>query len=274
MPEQQGKFQVELDKAIRIARAAGDVLLSLYEQPIDVERKSDGSPVSRADRETAALITDELRRHFPDYAILNEEQREDGQRFQRPRCWVVDPLDGTREYLDKIPDFGVMIGLLEHLHPVLGVTFKPLKNELACAVVGQGACLIDERGMSSLRVSDCESVHAIVSRSRRNRQLKNLLAAVEPAEITPMGGSLKAIEVARGAANLFLCPPRSTMHLWDLCAPSAILAEAGGRLTDVFGQPIDYGQAETANRRGVIAASAVIHEQVVQSVEPALEQQM
>ncbi len=274
MPEQQGKFRVELDEAIRIAKAAGDVLLSLYEQPIDVERKSDGSPVSRADRETAALITDELHRCFPDYAVLNEEQREDGRRFQRPRCWVVDPLDGTREYLDKIPDFGVMIGLLEHFQPILGVTFKPVKNELAYAAVGHGAYMIDDRGTSPLRVSDSESIHAIVSRSRRNRQLKALLAAIEPTETTPMGGSLKAIEVARGAANLFLCPPRSTMHLWDLCAPSAILAEAGGRLTDAFGQPIDFAQTETANRKGVVAASAAIHEQVVQSVAAALKQQV
>lgn len=265
------RFQSELKEAIRIVESAGKKLLSLYERPIDVETKSDGTKVSRADRETAVYITDELRRLFPDHAILNEEQREDGSRFQRLLCWVVDPLDGTKEYLAKIPDFGVMIGLLENFRPVLGVTLKPLKNELAYAAIGQGAYVVDSRGKSPLHVSDSDSVHAIVSRSRRSRQLKMLLAAVEPAKTSQMGGSLKTIEVARGAANLFLCPPRSTMHLWDLCAPSAILVEAGGRLTDAFGQPIDYAQAETANRKGVVAASAVIHDRIVNSIAPVLE---
>ena len=271
MAKSKSRFQDELKEAIRIAEAAGDRLLAMYEQPVDVQTKADGSPVSRADQETAAYITNELQRLFPDYAILNEEQRDDGSRFQHSLCWVVDPLDGTKEYLAKIPDFGVMIGLMDDFQPVLGVTLKPLKNELAYAVVGQGAYVIDSRGKSPLCVSDSESIHAIVSRSRRSLELETLLAAVEPAEISQMGGSLKTIEVARGAANLFLCPPSSTMHLWDLCAPSVILAEAGGRLRDAFGRPIDYAQTETANRKGVVAASAVIHDHVVNRIAPILK---
>ena len=85
-----------------------------------------------------------------------------------------------------------------------------------------------------------------------------------------MGGSLKTVEVARGRVNLFLCPPTSTMHLWDLCAASVILAEAGGRLTDAYGRPIDYAQPESANRNGVVAASEAVYETVIRRIAPLL----
>jgi 3'(2'), 5'-bisphosphate nucleotidase len=109
-----------------------------------------------------------------------------------------------------------------------------------------------------------------VSRSRQSPELRALLEAVGPSATSQMGGSLKTIEVARGSVNLFLCPPTSTMHLWDLCAPSVILAEAGGRLTDAHGRPIDYAQHGTANRNGVVAASAVVHETVIKRIAPLL----
>ena len=270
MSRRENTYDTELKEAIRIAKEAGRKLISLYDRPVDVETKTDGTPVSRADREAASYITSELRSVFPDDAILNEEEREDGSRFHRSRCWVVDPLDGTRDYLNGVGDFGVMIGLMDNFQPVLGVTFKPLKNELAFAVAGHGASLIDSRGEAPLHVSDSETIHAIVSRSRRSEELEIFLAAVAPAQVSQMGGSLKTIEVARGRANLFLCPPSSTMHLWDLCAPSVILAEAGGRLTDVYGLRIDYAQRETANQSGVVAASRAIHDSVISRIAPIL----
>lgn len=263
-------FERELSEAIRVAQEAGNILLSQYGNPEGVEKKEDGSLVSRADRASSEHITDELRRLFPEHAILNEEQRDDGSRFERPLCWVVDPLDGTKEYLNKIGHFGVMIGLTERAEPVLGVTFKPLRNELAYAAVGQGAFLRDASGEHRLHVSGSETIHALVSRSRQTQELTDLLEAIQPAEISRMGGSLKTVEVARGNVNLFLCPPSSTMHLWDLCAPSVILHEAGGLLTDVRGEPIDYARPDTANSNGVIAASSAIHKTVISKLAPML----
>jgi 3'(2'), 5'-bisphosphate nucleotidase len=263
-------FRDELDAALGIAEKAGKILVSQYEHPVDVEEKLDGTLVSRADREAAQFITEQLQGLFPEHAILNEELRDDGSRFRCRLCWVVDPLDGTKEFLNKVGDFGVLLGLLEDFEPVLGVTFKPLKDELAYAVRGQGAYLRDSAGTHALRVSDVADIHVIVSRSRQNAELDALLAAIQPAQVSYMGGSLKTVEVARGRANLFLCPPSSVMHLWDLCAPSAILAEAGGCLTDVYGRPTDYSQAQTANRRGVVAASPVIHDAVIRRLAAVL----
>jgi 3'(2'), 5'-bisphosphate nucleotidase len=213
----------------------------------------------------------QLQRQFPNHAMLNEELRDDGSRFQRPLCWVVDPLDGTKEYLNKIGDFGVLLGLLEDFEPVLGVTFKPLKDELAYAVRGQGAWLKDATGTHALHVSAGETIRAIVSRSRRNAELEKLLAVIEPAKVSQMGGSLKTVEVARGRANLFLCPPCSVMQQWDLCAPSVILFEAGGRLTDAYGQAINYAQRETAQRNGIVAASGAVHDTVIRRIASVLE---
>jgi 3'(2'), 5'-bisphosphate nucleotidase len=119
-------------------------------------------------------------------------------------------------------------------------------------------------------VSDAEGIHVIASRSRQSAGLDALSAALQPTQVSYLGGSLKTVEVARGRANLFLCPPSSVMHLWDMCAASAILAEAGGRPTDVYGRPIDYSQAETANHRGVVAASPVLHDAVIRRLAAAL----
>ena len=102
-------------------------------------------------------------------------------------------------------------------------------------------------------------------------EVEKLLAAIAPDETRRMGGSLKTIEVARGAASLFLCPPGSIMHLWDLCAASIVLEEAGGVLTDAYGQPIDYRQTDTANRRGVVAANSARHAAIIEKLAPELD---
>jgi 3'(2'), 5'-bisphosphate nucleotidase len=274
MPNSE-KLQTELNEAIRIARQAGRRLAEMYGRPGDVDRKDDGSPITDADRVAAEFITGELQRSFPTYAVLNEELQDDGSRFRCPLCWVVDPLDGTKEYLKQRPEFGVLIGLLAEQQPVLGVTFNPLRDELAYAVLGQGAFLVTSEGTSRLRVSDDRDVRAVVTRSRHSAELDAMLAAIDPVEVRPLGGSLKTIEVARGAANLYLAATTSTMHLWDLCAPSVVLAEAGGQLTDVYGEPIDYGKTGTANRRGVVAASRVVADFVlsrIAAIRPSLEE--
>jgi 3'(2'), 5'-bisphosphate nucleotidase len=243
---------------------AGKILLDNYDNPSGVETKPDGTLVTEVDKMSSDLIISTLIGQFPEYGILDEEGG--GISLDRQRVWVVDPLDGTKEYVEKTGDFGMIIGLVDGEDAVLGITYKPQTGEMVYAARGQGAYLLRNGISTPLGVRNDDSIDVLVSRSRSCSQLDSMLSRIKPNSVTPMGGSLKTIEIAKGKATLFLCPPESRMHLWDLCAPSVILEEAGGRITDAYGQAFDYRASDTANYRGVVAANGSIHELVLKRI--------
>ncbi len=258
------RLSKELEFAIDLALRAGGILLDNYDDPA-VDTKKDGSIIKAGDRKSSAFITSELKKAFPGHGILDEETREDGSRFVTRHCWVIDPLDSTRDYHDRQPDFGVIIGLMDTYVPVLGVTYKPLKNELAYAVKGNGAFLYRNGAhFQQLRVSTSDEIRALVSRSRKSEELDCILAKLKPEKVEHMNGSLKTIEIAKGEVyTLFVCPTSSKMSLWDFCGPQIILEEAGGKLTKLSGEAFDYLARDTANYEGAIASNGVIHEKVL-----------
>lgn len=258
-------FDEEFEVVSWLVRQAGRILLDNYGNPRGIERKSDGTLVTGVDRDASELISSSLMKQFPGYGILDEERQEDGTRFSRKRCWVVDPLDGTVEYIEETGDFGIIVGLLDGFRPVFGVTYKPHKDELAYAARGQGAYLLQGGEAARLSVSESDELHVLISRIRSSEELDTMLARLEPDSVTYMGGSLKTIEIARGDATLFLCPTTSRMALWDLCAPSVILEEAGGRISDVHGNPFNY-QGGTTNYKGVVATNRRIHDAVLNRI--------
>ncbi len=256
----------ELEFVKDIIRKAGDILLELYDNTTGIRVKGDGSLVSDSDKKVSTYLLRELTKSFPEYAILDEESKEDGQRFIKEYCWFIDPLDGTREYLEKRNNFGVLMGLAKNFQPILGVTYKPQTDELVYAVRGYGA-YIESRGIKrKIRVDTSPETRIIVSNSRTSEELEEMIERIDPTSKENMGGSLKTVEVARGNATLFLCPTTSIMHLWDLCAPSIILEEAGGRITDIYGGKFDYSMGQTANRNGVVASNGIIHDDVLKRI--------
>jgi len=245
-----------LGKVVDLVSDAGKILIDNYPNLLRIETKADGTFVTQVDRESSRSISAGLRLISPGFAILDEETKEDGSRFDSGFCWVVDPLDDTKGYINGGKNFGVMVGLLHEFVPVMGICYKPSSNELSYAVKEKGAYININGVTSRLRVSGSSSLdRVLVSDSRKSPDLDRMLNLLNPVEIIHMGGSLKTIEVAKGNSEVFLCPPSSTMHLWDLCAPQVILEEAGGRMTDVYGKEFDYSQRETANRNGIIAAN-------------------
>lgn len=249
----------ELNVAIETAREAGRILLAEHDHATEAT-KTDGTLVTSADLKASQHIVGRLRALFPQYGMLDEETVADNSRFEREYCWVVDPLDDTRGYKDRTSDFGVIIGLMHRFQPVLGVTFRPEAQELVYAVRGQGAYVIRGEEHVPIAVSQDEDVRLLISRTRSSPELEVLMERLQSATVTKRGGSLKTIDVAQGSANLFLCPTTSTMHLWDLCGPQAILEEAGGRMTDRYGNAFDYSQRETANKEGVVASNGLVHQ--------------
>jgi 3'(2'), 5'-bisphosphate nucleotidase len=264
----------ELEIACLAARRAGEVILGHYGNPdIVVEAKPDQSPVTPADKEANAVIIAELGRAFPEDAILSEESPDDPARFSRRRVWIVDPLDGTRDFLAGTGDFCVLIGLTVEGTPVLGVAYQPTRDALYRAQRGGGAFL--ESGATSQRLAASKrrepgELRVGISRLNPDEGLGKCLAASGLApRAVQMGASVKHMALARGDLDAVMNLSPSEQE-WDTCAPEVILREAGCTVTDGDGQPFRYNQKDLYRRRGSVASNGVCHPFMLRVMAPCL----
>jgi 3'(2'), 5'-bisphosphate nucleotidase len=258
----------ELDTAVAAARRAGERIRALWGSGLAVERKDDDSPVTQADREADALIVAALAAAFPTDGILSEEAPDDGSRLQRPRVWMVDPLDGTKDFIRGREGFAVMIGLLVDDRPALGVVYQPVGDKLYFATRGSGAFVAHGGGAPTrLHVSDVADpaqIRMVASKSHRTEAIDHVRAELGISDELNVGSvGLKLGLIAEGIRDLYVNPAGHS-KLWDACGPEAILVEAGGRLSDLSGAPLDYRGRELGNTRGLIASNGVLHAEVVQ----------
>ncbi|MBI4176129.1 MAG: hypothetical protein HY518_02915 [Candidatus Aenigmarchaeota archaeon] len=247
-------FREELEFSYDLIILAGGILLDHHGKPLKVELKEDGTKVTDVDRLVSDLVSPSFEARFPGYAVVDEERKEDNRRYTSADCLFIDPLDDTSGYIRGGDDFGVIFGRTHGNTPVWGMSFKPAKKEVAYAVKGHGAYLVKDGVTARLEPSESEEIHVLVSRSRRGEELDAILKDLNPDSVAYMGGSLKIIEVAKGDSTVFICPQKSTMHLWDLCGPSVFLEESGGRISDLHRDSFDYRNPDTANHNGVVAA--------------------
>ncbi len=257
----------ELDTAVALARRAGERIAALQGAGLAVDRKDDDSPVTAADREANELIVGGLGAAFPDDAILSEELPDDGSRIGRARVWMVDPLDGTKDFIRGHEGFSTMIGLLDGAAPVLGVVYQPIGDKLYFAARGGGAFLSRRGGAPErIHVSDvrvASEIRMVASKSHRTETIDRVRAELGISDELNVGSvGLKLGLIAEGLRDLYVNPAGHS-KLWDACGPEAILVEAGGRLTDVRGEPLDYRGRELGNVRGLIASNGVLHDEVV-----------
>ncbi len=265
----------ELNEVKRIARAAGAILLRYYCALETIEWKSPGDPVTVADREASDLIVRELEGLFPDDAILSEELPDHDARLTRSRVWMIDPMDGTREFIDHREDFAVQIGLTIDGTPTLGVVYQPTADKLYYADRAKGAFL--ERGgeVTGLQVSNESSASRLtmaMSRSHRSGRVDRIANELRILQSIRMGSvGLKVGTICEARTHLYLHLGNKT-QIWDTCAPEAILRESGGRMTDVFGDPLEYRQSDVKNQRGVIASNTVIHDRTLAVVQRILSE--
>ena len=227
-----------------IARAAGAAILEVYATDFAVEAKGDDSPVTDADRRAEAVILPALERLTPGIPIISEEAVDGGVvPAVDDRFWLVDPLDGTKEFIKRNGEFTVNIALIERGEPVLGVVFTPALNRLYAGARDVGAFLEDKSGHRPIacRAVPAEGLTVVASRSHGDTDaLERFLAGRKVADQTNAGSSLKFCLVAAGAADLY---PRfgRTME-WDTAAGHAVLAAAGGRVTELSGVELRYGK--------------------------------
>lgn len=271
-------LQEELETAIALAREAGDVILEFYENGFTVEEKFSndnfGEPVTEADRASSELIVEGLKNAFPEDGILSEEAADTDERLTKQRVWMIDPIDGTRGFIEKAGDFAVQIGLTENGKPIVGVVFQPINDRLYFAVKSVGAYLIEKQGeMKKLSVSDkfdFREMTLAVSRSHRSPKMTNLVNYFGFKNELPHGSvGLKIGLLAQQKADLYIhLSPRT--KFWDTCAPQIILEEAGGKLTDLFGQEIVYDIQDVQNYNGILATNGTAHETVLAHLKSLL----
>ncbi len=274
MTDPQEPLDRELRLAMKLARDAGAAIMARYlKGNLAVESKGAEGPVTEADKAAHRLITRELSGVFPDDVVVSEEGEGDPRAGREgKRVWIVDPLDGTADFIAGNGEFSVLIGLVVDGAPILGVVYQPVGDNLFYAVKGRGAFAeLDGRQPTRLRVTDekrPERMTAVVSRNHRSKTVDAVLEAIGPArEITCGSVGLKVTQLVLGEADLYFHPSPKT-KLWDTAAPQILLEEAGGVLTDLAGRPLRYNVPGLANPHGLAASNGRAHGELIQRVEP------
>lgn len=249
----------EITEAIRIARGAGAILMDVYATDFSVSFKAKADPVTEADTRANAYIVGELRKAFPGDGIVAEESEDKSDALRKGRCWYVDPVDGTKEFVARNGEFAVMLGLAIDGASAAGVVYQPVTDKLYAGVVGHGATLEqhgDRRALHVSNVSDPRRLQLVVSRSHRNRAVANVVAKLGITEEMQTGSvGLKAGLIAERKADLYVHISDKS-SAWDACGPEAVLRAAGGRFTDLAGNAYHYGGSDMRNRNGILACNA------------------
>lgn len=233
-----------------IARKAGDAILEHYGSPVPVEYKSDDSPLTHADRASHHLIKEELENLTPEIPVLSEESEENvaEERHSWSTFWLVDPLDGTKEFIKQSGEFTVNIALVEDDSPTLGVIYVPAQNLTFYAIRGEGAFRQvdgeDPRPIST-RPADEENLAVVASRDHAGPELETFLSNLSDPDLESMGSSLKFCLVAAGQADVYFRDV-PTME-WDTGAAQCIVETAGGMVCDFDGNRLTYNKESLRN---------------------------
>ena len=245
----------EVEYARKAALAAGEILMRYYGTDYEIGSKGKNNPVTIADTEADSKIKEILTHHFPDYGWLSEETVDNDERLGKERVWIVDPLDGTKEFINKVPEFCVAIGLADHGEPVVGVTYNPITEEMWWSGRGMG-CHLGNHRVSVTTTSELKGASVLASRSEIKRGewevFNGVLVAVPTGSV-----AYKLAMVAGGRADATFT--RSPKNEWDIASGAALIIEAGGTMTDIEGKPMRFNQKVT-KCAGLVASNGILHE--------------
>ena len=275
-------FERELETALRLAREAGTKVLEFYALEIIAEEKlgidNFAEPVTAADRASSRIIVDGLHTAFPGDFVLSEEEVDDpSKRTRSDRVWITDPIDGTWGFIKKDGDFAVQIGLAVDGEPVVGVAYLPAHGLLYFGSKGTGAFVVKGVGGEPIRLRASDNVefsqmNLAVSRNHRSPKISRIVREFGLRKEIQRGSvGLKVGLVAEAVCDLYIhLSPRT--KFWDTCGPQVILEEAGGRLTDLFGERIRYQISDVQNHGGIVATNGPAHEMIIARLRPLLNE--
>ena len=248
-------LRVELKVCMDACRAAGDILLSYYRGSYQLGKKGQDDPVTSADLEANACLKRMLLTAFPNYGWLSEETADNAVRLGKKRVWIVDPMDGTKEFVMEIPEFAVSVALVEEESPVVGVIHNPAADELYATTAGGGAFLNGKR-VHCTQTTRLSEATLIVSRSEQKRGEINAFRA-QVGQIEAVGSiAYKLARVAAGLGDLNVSvQPKNE---WDVCAGDLLIREAGGQMLTLDGTVRTYNQKDPLIPSGLVAGNSSI----------------
>lgn len=250
----------QLSVAINAIQKAGEIILDVYHQPFDVQLKEDQSVVTKADLASDQYLRAQLHEAFPTYGILSEESKDSPERLEKEFCWIIDPLDGTKDFVNKTDHFSINVALAYHNQIVLGVIFVPVQKVLYYATQNQGAYKVENDVITPIHVSSKkDNLTMLVSQfffhDHKTYQNYSFIK-----EIKTCGSSYKAGLIAEGKGDFCVKFDDRTKE-WDTAPSDIIVKEAGGIMTDQYGQKMLYNKKDYINHNGFIIANneTVLH---------------
>ncbi len=254
----ENNWEKELEIALLALKEARDAILKIYHGHFDVVMKSDHSPVTLADQNADRIIREIIHHHFPHHAFLTEESEDDLNRLNNDYCWIVDPVDGTKDFVNRDDEFTTNIALAYKHQLVLGVVGIPVSGEIYYAVKGQGAYYISEKGEKErIHVNDKTSeLTMLTSRfhvSKEEEEYFNLHRDLITSR-EAYGSAIKACRIARGLAEL-QCKFGPGTKEWDTAASQIIVEEAGGAFITPKGEIMQYNRVDVYNHDGFVAVN-------------------
>ena len=257
----------EVRVAAGIAEEAGVIALRYHGTDLVVEHKPGNEPVTIADQECSAHIVSRLQAEFPNDTIISEENEDDRRRLSAERVWYVDPIDGTKDFIRGDSTYCIMLGLCVSHRPVLGVIYQPNHQSLVFASEGSGAWSLRKNLKSRLQASsttepgDARLILSSVGKTADVERIRECLGIHQAESIGSIG--MKICTIAIGGSDLYV-NPATHCSSWDTCAPEAILGEAGGQLSDLYGHTLRYDQEDSMRHtRGLVASNGSMHAAVL-----------
>ena len=253
----------DLDKIKQIAKKAGDEIIKYYHEGFSVEMKEGNQPLTEADLASNNILQKELSQFgFP---ILSEESQDDKIRLKSEFVWIIDPLDGTSDFIQKTDEFCVMIGLVKENKVILGVVYEPVIKRFYYAKKGDGAFFEQDGRVRKIEVSaedDFRKMKILVSRNHLKDAELKLTEKLNLSKIPQGSAGLKIVKVASGEGEIYINSSNKTSE-WDTCAGVAILNEAGGKITDMQGNEILYNQNNPCHQEGFVVSNGLRHQEIV-----------
>ncbi len=254
----------ELDIAIKAAKEAGEAILEIYQKDFETVKKSDNSPVTEGDLKSNEIIKKILSQ--TDHVILSEEDNDDKNRLSKDMVWIVDPLDGTSDFIDKTGEFTIMIALIKNKKPILGVISWPTEKTFFVAQKGCGAFKYSNEQWQKIdvtKVAELQKCRVIGSRHHLSDREKLFIKKLGIKDFTSIGSSLKVGKISSGEAEAYITTTNK-MKEWDTAASYCIISEAGGKMTDMLGNDISYNNEDVFHQNGILVTNGLIHEKILE----------
>ncbi len=258
---------IETELATSAIRTASKAVMEIYNSKFTTSFKDGNEPITEADLKSNQIISNSLSES--NHPILSEESKDNlEKRLDSKKVWIVDPLDGTTDFVNKTGEFTIMIALVENQTPILGVISNPTQNTLYVAQKGQGAySSSNDDKWKKIEVSntnDLSNCKAVGSRFHQSDKERNFLKKLNISQFTSRGSSLKAIDLCLAKADLYFTFT-SKMKQWDTCASNCIVTEAGGKFTDMNGNILKYNIEKLNHENGLLVTNGIIHNKIIES---------